>query len=135
MTPEEIQKAIATHLGYPKKVKRWLVECGFSVGSTAMLGFKTKDDAEAWMEKENSRQPGYADKPRAYDHEVKAPDFLNDLNAMHEAEKVLTNEQLKLYRTNLRLVAYNQGIEMWAYFHANAAQRAEAFVATIKAIP
>lgn len=55
------------------------------------------------------------------------PDYLNDLNAMHEAEKVLTNEQLEVYCNILHKP--NHGV-YWA-IHATASQRAEAFLRTI----
>ena len=55
------------------------------------------------------------------------PDYLNDLNAMHDAEKVLTNEQLEVYCNILHKP--NHGV-YWA-IHATASQRAEAFVRTI----
>ena len=58
---------------------------------------------------------------------VGIPDYLNDLNAMHEAEKVLTNEQLEVYCNILHKP--NHGV-YWA-IHATAAQRAEAFLRTI----
>ena len=66
---------------------------------------------------------GYRD-PEAW-HPL--PDFLHDLNAMHEAEKVLTNEQLEVYCNILHKP--NHGV-YWA-IHATAAQRAEAFLRTI----
>ena len=56
------------------------------------------------------------------------PDYLNDLNAMHEAEKVLTDEQKREYRICLfRLCDCYAGREV----HATAAQRAEAFLKTL----
>ena len=55
------------------------------------------------------------------------PNYLNDLNAMHDAEKVLTNEQLEVYCNILHKP--NHGV-YWA-IHATASQRAEAFVRTI----
>jgi len=58
------------------------------------------------------------------------PDYLNDLNAMHEAEEVLTD--LNLYRKFLYLVVLEDPSNTsnepaWA----TAAQRAEAFLRTI----
>jgi hypothetical protein len=53
------------------------------------------------------------------------PDYLNDLNAMHEAEKVLNNVQRERYRTEL--VYSHAGRDVFA----TAAQRAEAFLRTI----
>ncbi len=61
--------------------------------------------------------------------------YHNDLNAMHEAEKVLNDEQWPEYREELRNVVLG-GIRMvsqWckADLHTTARQRAEAFLKTI----
>jgi hypothetical protein len=53
------------------------------------------------------------------------PDYCNDLNAMHEAEQVLTNIQRERYRTEL-VYRYAGGD-----IFATAAQRAEAFLRTL----
>ena len=63
------------------------------------------------------------------------PDYLNDLNAMHEVEKVLTDEQWPKYREELRTVVLG-GIRLVSQYckadlHATASQRAEAFLCTI----
>ena len=57
-------------------------------------------------------------------------DYCNDLNAMHEAEKVLTDDQCVFFRTHLRerLEDYPASLYVW---HANARQRAEAFLRTL----
>lgn len=52
------------------------------------------------------------------------PDYLNDLNAMHDAEKVLTDEQWDLYCGYL-------GGSLRSCASATASQRAEAFLRTI----
>ncbi len=56
--------------------------------------------------------------------------YLNDLNAMHEAEKVLTIEDFTEYVRRLHLITKCD--DMWkhnrAYTSATAAQRAEAFL-------
>jgi hypothetical protein len=57
---------------------------------------------------------------------VGIPDYLNDLNAMHEAEKVLTTNQFDEYCYRLDTVG---GMRHCA--HATAAQRAEAFLRAI----
>lgn len=63
------------------------------------------------------------------------PDYLNDLNAMHEAEKVLTKKQWFNYVGRLHdLVMPDLGPDdagVQAMIHATAAQRAEAFLRTI----
>lgn len=69
-----------------------------------------------------------------------SPDYLNDLNAMHEAEKVMNDvDVVQEYYQNLITVheqtCDKQGNENWVIdrllVHATAAQRAEAFVLTM----
>ncbi len=72
---------------------------------------------------------------------LEPPDYLNDLNAMHEAEKTLTASQEIGYRSQLQTVfadasGYSKELFGWytatqkAYM-ATAAQRAEAFLKTL----
>lgn len=56
------------------------------------------------------------------------PDYFNDLNAMHEAEKMLTGEQTLAYITELIAAAAKHDT---AVYFATAAQRAEAFGRTL----
>lgn len=66
-----------------------------------------------------------------YSNETKRMhDFCSDLNAMHEAEKVLTDEQCVFVRDYLRerLENYPASRYIW---HATARQRAEAFLRTL----
>jgi len=59
------------------------------------------------------------------------PNYHGDLNAMHEAEKVLNPEQYSPYLTELmRQNTADDSTELGSY-HATAAQRAEAFLRTI----
>ena len=55
------------------------------------------------------------------------PNYLNDLNAMHELEGILTNEQIEVYCSFLQKPQWG----IWWGIHATAAQRAEAFIRTI----
>ena len=58
------------------------------------------------------------------------PDYPNDLNAMHEAEKVcLDQDYLENFYNSHLLDATNDADERW--WMATAAQRAEAFLKTI----
>jgi hypothetical protein len=59
------------------------------------------------------------------------PDYLNDLNAMHEAEKMLKRGQLYKYMLNMQNVKGLGGNNQWLNFRATAAQRAEAFLKTL----
>jgi hypothetical protein len=76
---------------------------------------------------------GYRD-PEAW-HPL--PDYLNDLNAMHEAERLLDEDDQWLeYMLNLqRVLERNPDRGKWVVcqdnMHATAAQRAEAFLRTI----
>ena len=56
------------------------------------------------------------------------PDYLNDLNAMHEAEKLLDRLQWVIY--GRRLQSACDTTITWP-IHAPAAQRAEAFLRTL----
>ena len=63
---------------------------------------------------------------------VDVPDYLNDLNAMHDAEKLLTQwEELVSYHSWLGYCGENNTSELHNCIHATAAQRAEAFLRTI----
>ena len=62
------------------------------------------------------------------------PDYLNDLNAMHDAEKVLTEDQREQYLNSLYKVCNPDSMlnDAWNLNCATAAQRAEAFLRTIE---
>jgi hypothetical protein len=73
-------------------------------------------------------------------------DYANCLNAMHEAEKALTDKQRYLFLFQMaKLLGYDRDVVMfsktgftedfanmhWLMSHATAAQRAEAFLKTL----
>jgi hypothetical protein len=67
---------------------------------------------------------------------VEVPDYLNDLNAMASAEKILTDEQWIIYAGRLATwdLREQNPINPWLFRHtasAPAAQRAEQFLRTI----
>ena len=53
-----------------------------------------------------------------------AKDYCTDLNAMHEAEKTLTNANMYVMEYHIKAIVKGHGF----YFHATARQRAEAFL-------
>lgn len=66
------------------------------------------------------------------------PDYRNDLNAMHEAEKVLTYEEAQQFEGELRGICGSENLHKehplpfeFSVAHATASQRAEAFLRTI----
>lgn len=58
------------------------------------------------------------------------PDYCNDLNAMHEAEKLL-NKKGAERRIYIAMIYKLVGYHSYDVCHATAAQRAEAFLKTI----
>ena len=56
------------------------------------------------------------------------PDYLNDLNACHEAEKVLTGGMRSKYDAELTLICSRDYNFIW---ESTAPQRAEAFLRTL----
>jgi len=62
----------------------------------------------------------------------KLPDYLNDLNAMYEAESTLTTRQIPVFEDELFSVCeLPHAGTLWIAIHATAAQRAEAFLRTL----
>jgi hypothetical protein len=58
------------------------------------------------------------------------PDYCNDLNAMHEAEKIILND-LKTWRQYVDLIRVQSAKSVNPIFHLTARQRAEAFLRTL----
>ena len=67
----------------------------------------------------------------AFAHNI--PDYLSDLNAMHEAEETLQESQRVTYSNELYDLAVEHQLKTgkWRYLSMTAAQRAEAFLRTI----
>lgn len=59
------------------------------------------------------------------------PDYFNDLNAMHEAEKVLSDSETEQYNDLLGSYLWSGCPASRRNFHATAHQRAEAFGKTL----
>ncbi len=69
--------------------------------------------------------------PSNYVFVTDLPDYLNDLNAMHEAEKILDQMQARAYSDFL---GQSEQDGTWAgchCFHQTAAQRSEAYLRSI----
>lgn len=121
MTPEEI-------LSWSPEIKREMIAtaCGWK-----ML------PREQWLHKGNSKERH----PSGYHRTVcdgkvptEIPDYFGDLNAMHQAEKVLGRDQLRFYDAQLwhllpesKPFADTDGFR----FHASAAVRANTFLLVI----
>jgi len=93
-----------------------------------------------WELKSNGLSPMWSWQNESLTHRIKwvahkemasqgvLPDYLNDLNAMHEAEKMLTNEQWWLF---VEFLTEIRGGGVALCISATAAQRAEAFLKTL----
>ena len=74
---------------------------------------------------------GYTPTPGA--HKKHLPNYLFDLNAMHEAEETLQESQRVTYSNELYDLAVEHSLKTgkWSYLSMTATQRAEAFLRTI----
>jgi len=81
-------------------------------------GYSRQEPDSSWFDSPNEGQIYVED----------LPDYLNDLNAMHEAEKAFRFVQWVAYGIHLKTVC-DRSIT-WPC-HATAAQRAEAFLRTV----
>jgi hypothetical protein len=59
------------------------------------------------------------------------PDYFNDLNAVHELEKLLTPIQRFVYYKAVTQIIGSKDQEYYLNLHATAAQRCEAFGLTL----
>jgi hypothetical protein len=68
-----------------------------------------------------------------FNYSQRIPNYCNDLNAMHEAEKTLTDDQFEQYRWILWDISPIVAKKDWyrCYLSSTAHQRAEAFLRTI----
>jgi hypothetical protein len=85
---------------------------------------------EEWMRLVSNAVPPY----NFFTKVIEIPDYLNDLNAMHEAEKVLTDAQMSAYERELGYLCCKFATKpgpAYKIWHATAAQRAEAFLKTL----
>ena len=88
-------------------------------GNAASYGWKFQTDA--WPIVEPSLVP-------FVEH---LPDYLNDLNAMHEAEKSISNDLWQCYFNQLARVTKAEQSDDRVFFCATARHRAEAFLRTL----
>lgn len=117
ITDDEMRVKIAELCGWRKE----LYVDTFEGGSARM---RWKNPVGEWV--------GYTHRPAESNW---LPDYLNDLNAMHEAEKTLTDEEWRLYAD--RLWRHAGGPQLGCvscytreYVSAKARQRAIAFLKT-----
>lgn len=95
-----------------------------------------------WTVEQNNHWHSPLGNDKAFWYENELPNYLNDLNAMHDAEKSLTEKQWKKYPVWLaKVIAGTQNksrangtriyVPQSCLLAANAPQKAEAFLRTI----
>ena len=132
MTDTEIRIAIAEHCG---ALDRWILMKRGMYYRPDAKGY-TCNISEAWIVPESVADSCvYPHDEPVTKHRAPLPDYTNDLNAMHEAEKTMTISQGAEFR--LRLAKNSDGYKAKfktveaAMCHATAAQRAEGFLRTV----
>lgn len=87
-----------------------------------------------WASKEPDELPAIVEgwlNPLTQNLHVDLPDYFQCLNAMHEAEKVLSDSETEQYNDLLGSYLWSGYPASRRNFHATAAQRAEAFGKTL----
>jgi hypothetical protein len=132
MTPEQQRIAIAEAVGVKPELRDWHAES--PDGSSICFSAETEYAVVSWLETlpKGSWAKDYVARPY-----YRYPDYTGSLDCMHEAEKALTMDQMRIYQDELirwNNRAYRTGGPthhgLWV-IHATAAQRAEAFLRTI----
>jgi len=125
MTPKQQRIAIAEECGW-----KWI-----QTNSVAFSGLIGTDSSHSGNIRYQGTNDPSNDHLPTYGKAI--PDYLTDLNAMHEAEKVLTEGQIYSYTGNLcKLMPHTKifpsvHVSWTETVRATAAQRAEAFLRTI----
>jgi hypothetical protein len=125
MNDEEINRAIAEHLGWIW----WAIEKGGWYYRQGGAGYTNRIEEAGRYTEADARKELVRGEPMGV-HPIPPPNFCGDLNAMHEAEKVLTDVQCLFYPDNMRevITEHDASRRTW---HAAARQRAEAFLRVV----
>lgn len=136
MTPNEMDVAIAEHLGWRCK----FTDCTVSPVTEYAFGGMYVQSGGSYGWSENGRfssRTGKALSQAAFAMELcHIPNYSGDLNAMHEAEESLTAKERAAYAEQLTHAIRDQervGFyhERFVCIHLEASQRAEAFLRTV----
>mgnify|MGYP006921389391 CR=1 FL=1 len=119
MSDQEINIAIAEACGWTN------VECPFSPNDSC------KGAQGIPPNKRNNYKPAPACDESDSRSFYWVPRYCNDLNAMHEAEETLTQDQQDEYDYHLSEITAPITGERWPAIHSTARSRAEAFLRTI----
>jgi hypothetical protein len=128
MTQEEKRIKLAETVGI--QVKKFQYQIPYH-GNTSIWrkGFLSEQDAIISREQD---KPWVKSEVEPYNDLFACPDYFNDLNAVHELEKVLTSLQWFNYSALLTKIVGPKDQEYYLNLHATASQRAEALGLTLK---
>jgi len=122
MTPEAMNVKLAEFDG--KNPYRWTFNFQHEEGFDSVI-YESEDQAKReWITIYSG--PKYAG---PIERIIQTPDYCNDLNAIHEVEAKLTEEQWEEYEVELGNVLFeatSRRLRHRDYIHATAAQKAEA---------
>lgn len=138
LTPEEKRIAIAKLAGWlPERRWRFFYDAERQHGTINMRSREEatefrKHNIEDWVR--CGGDASTVSEIEEYDEYENAPDFLNDLNAMHEVEKALdTSHEIEFYMERLTDTCGGDtelGKASFVAYFATAEQRADAFLLT-----
>ena len=126
---KELQRIkIAEACGVKPEFVEWWAYKDDDTGGRICMSNVDKSVVEKWIADNPEYAKGYVAKPY-----YRYPRYDEDLNAMHEAENVLTEEQRIAYTNHTYDVAckVQRDTEKWRWISLTAAQRAEAFLKTL----
>lgn len=132
MTDEQINQLIAEACGWISRVYSWKIAESEKALPKA-INFISAFEAQEYLDRARRNTEDYDRKLSVFPVWEPCPNYCDDLNAMHEAEKVLMlNDNWRMGEYEARL--FNSVEEMNNVnlcFHATARQRAEAFLRTL----
>jgi hypothetical protein len=132
MDKEQQRIKIAEACGVTPTLVDWWAHKPDDTGGSIIMSAPTKEKVEDWISKNQDWAKGYSPKPF-----YRYPDYLNSLDAMHEAERWMESQETyecHRYVEFLRKVIYPANpatVGSFRLINATAAQRAEAFLKTL----
>jgi len=128
VTEQEINVAIAEVCGVKPRVNGYY--CKHPTEDRILMQSENRQGCVDFIQRQSSDSEY---KKFIVVEDLQFPDYANDLNAMHDAEESLTQEQRQSVATWICDSQAENGYEMryWDVYHATAAERAEAFLRTI----
>lgn len=127
MTDEQINQRIAQARGWIPRVYSWKIAESEKSFPKA-INFISAFEAQEYLDRARRNTEDYERKLSVFPVWEPCPNYCNDLNAMHEVEKTLSETNMFVMAHHIEQLVSRHGQH---YFHATARQRAEAFLRTL----